>query len=97
MPLPVGPSSRTCSPTPSSSADDDALDGRALLGRERLGLGLAGERLALGGRGPLAARRAAHRRDELERARGRRAVVVGDPEREVDERRRDLVEQPPDR
>ena len=40
---------------------DDALDGRALVGRERLRLGLAGERLPLGGRGPLAARRAAHR------------------------------------
>ena len=37
---------------------------------------------------PLTAPRAQLRRDELERARRRRAVVVGDPERELDERRR---------
>ena len=37
------------------------------------------------------------RRDELERTRGRRAVVVGEPERELDEGRRQLVEDTVDR
>ena len=45
------------------------------------------------GRSPRGARRSG--RDELERPGRRRAVVVGDPEREVDERRRDLVEHLP--
>ena len=75
----------------------DELDGRALIGRERLRLGLAGEGLPLGGRGPLAARGASHRGDELQRARRGGPVVVRHPEREVDERGRDLVEQAPDR
>jgi hypothetical protein len=73
---------------------DDLRDGVALLRGERLGLRLAAQGLALGGRGPLAARRAAARRDELERPRRRRAVVVGDPQGEVDERARHLVQQP---
>ena len=71
---------------------DDELDGRALIRRQRLRLSLAGERLAERRRRPLAPRRSSHRRDELERPRGRRAVVVGDPEREIHERARDLVE-----
>ena len=70
----------------------DPLDGVALVGRERLRLRLAGERLAHGRRRPLAAWRTADRRDELQRSRRGRAVVVGDPECEVDERAGDLVE-----
>ena len=75
---------------------NDLLDRSLLVGREALRLRLAVERLANGRGRSLAPRRAAQRGDELERAGGRRAVVVGDPEREVDERRRDLVEQPAD-
>ena len=76
---------------------DDPRDRRLLLRRQLGGRGLTGERLALDRRRSLAARRPPQRRDELERARGRRAVVVGDPEREVDERGRDLVEHLPGR
>ena len=75
---------------------DDLLHSLSLLVRQRLRLGLAFERLSLRGRRPLAPRRAALRRDELERSRGRRAVVVRDPQRQVDEGRRHLVEQPAD-
>jgi hypothetical protein len=75
---------------------DDSLDGVALLVGESFGLRLAGERLALGGRRPLAPRSAALGSDERERPGGSRAVVVREPEREVDERRRYLVEQPAD-
>ena len=53
-------------------------------------LRLARERLALGRRRLLLAPLRRLRRDERERAGRRRAVVVGDPERELDERRRDL-------
>ena len=56
---------------------------RVSCGRRRL----ARQRSRARRRRPLAARRAPERRHELERARRRRAVVVGDPEREVDERR----------
>jgi hypothetical protein len=76
---------------------DDPLDGHALLVRQALGLGLAFERLAQRGRGTLPARRPADGRDELEGARGGRAVVVGEPQREIDERGRNLVQQPADR
>jgi hypothetical protein len=74
---------------------DEAADRSLLrLGQPRR-LGLAGHP---GGRAtPLPPPRAQLRRDELERARGRRAVVVGDPEREVDERGGQLVEDVPDR
>src|SRR5207244_2400755 len=41
---------------------------------------------------PLAARLPLHRRDERERAPRRRAVVLGDPERELDERPRQLFD-----
>ena len=71
---------------------DDLLDRGRLVVRQRGRLRLAVERVTRGGRRPLAARRPTGRRDELERPRRRRAVVVGEPEREVDERRRDLVE-----
>ena len=76
---------------------DDPCDRGPLLVREPLRLGLSLERLAQGGRRPLATGCAPHRRDELERAGRRRAVVVGEPQREVDERGRDLVEQATDR
>ena len=69
-----------------------ASDGDALLGGERGGRRLTGERLSLGRRPSLPARCAAEGCDELERARRRRAVVVGDPERQVDEHRGDLAE-----
>ena len=49
---------------------------------------LACERLAHAGLRALAARLSLQRRDERERARRRRAVVVRDPERELDERLR---------
>ena len=59
--------------------------------------GSASPAMPCAGRPPLAAPRAQLRRDELERAGGRRAVVVGEPERELDERRRQLVEDALDR
>ncbi len=49
------------------------------------------------GHAPLPPADAQLRRHELERARRSRAVVVGDPEREIDERRRQLVEDRLDR
>ena len=49
------------------------------------------------GHAPLSSAGTQLRRHELERARRRRAVVVGDPEREIDERRRQLVEHRLDR
>ena len=76
---------------------DDARDGRSLVGREALGLRLPRQRLAAGRRVARAARRTACRRDERERPGGGRAVVLGDPEGEVDEGRGQLVEQAPDR
>ena len=70
----------------------DPLERRAL-GRAQLGrLGLAPERVVAARPLPLPAPGRLRRRDERERARGRRAVVVGRPEREVDERGRKLVE-----
>ncbi len=77
-------------------AGDDARDRGALLVGQRGGGCLTGERLALGRRGPLPARRPAKRSNELECAGRCRAVVVGDPQCEVDEGRRDLVEHLPD-
>ena len=69
---------------------------RRLLRRRQLGrLGLAGH--ACAGVPPLAPPRAQLRSDELERPGRGRAVVVGKPEREVDERRRQLVEDALDR
>ena len=75
---------------------DDLLHGLSLLDRQRFRLGLAAERLSLDRRRPFAPRRAALRRDELQGSRGRRAVVVRHPQRQVDEGRRHLVEQPAD-
>ena len=65
----------------------------AQLGRRRL----AGERVAIGRRRPLDAALALLRCDQRERAPRSRAVVVRDPERQVDERGRDLVDDPVDR
>ena len=79
-----------------TEAGDDARNrGALLVGQCRRGR-LPGQRLALGGRGPLPAGRPAERSNEVERTGRRRAVVVGDPQGEVDEGRRDLVEHPPD-
>ncbi len=60
-------------------------------GAERSRPRLARQGLAHGGAGTLAASGALERRDELERAGGRRSVVAGDPESELDQRRRHLV------
>ena len=74
---------------------DDPCHGRLLRRRQQLRLGLAAEALRL--RAALSAPRPQLRRDELECPRGRRAVVVRHPEREIDERRRQLVEHTLDR
>ncbi len=70
----------------------DPIGGRTLLGEQRLRLVLAGQRLALGGRRLLLAAPRQLGRDERERPRRRGAVVGGDPEGEVDERRRHLAD-----
>ena len=56
--------------------------------------GLRGQGLRHGHLPPLAAPGALLRRDQRERAGRRRAVVVGEPEREIDERRRERLEHP---
>ena len=71
---------------------DDPLDGVDLGVGQPLGLRLAGKRVARRGRPPLAATGPLVRRHERERAGGRRPVVLGEPERELDERRRNLVD-----
>ena len=68
----------------------DPVDRPPLRLREPLRLRLAAEPRC--GLASLSAPHAQLRRDELERPCRRRAVVVGDPERQVDERRRQLVE-----
>ncbi len=74
------------------AAVDDPRDRRALRLRQLRRLRLAAERLPLRRRRLLLAALRRHGRDERERARRRRAVVVGEPERELDERRRDLAD-----
>ena len=76
--------------------DDPPHRGRLRLA-ERRRLRLAAERLARRGLRTLGAPRPLERRDQLERASGGRAVVPGDPQRELDQRRRDLVHDPLDR
>ena len=71
---------------------DDPLHRRPLVGGELTRLRLAGQRIADRRRRPLAARASTGRRDELERPGGSRPVVVRHPQREVDERRRNLVQ-----
>ncbi len=75
---------------------DDALERPLLTLAQRVWLGLAAERVPLAGRGPFAASFPLQRRDELEGAGGCRAVVVGQPECEVDERPGQLVDDVPD-
>ena len=67
---------------------DDASECGLLLGRQLGRRGLAAERLPLRRLRPLDPPLRRLRRDERERAAVRRAVVVGEPEREVDERGR---------
>ena len=74
---------------------DDPGQRGLLLGGQRGRRRLSGQ--SLGQRLTLAAPRPHPRRDELQRARRSRAVVLGQPERQVDERRRELVEDAPDR
>ena len=76
---------------------DDAVDRGALLVRQLLRLGLAREPLARQRRRPLPATLPHARRDECERARRGRAVVLGEPERQVDERGRQFLDDPADR
>ena len=73
-----------------------AIAARCALGELRR-LGLAAERLPLRRRRLLLAPLRRHRRDECECARRRRAVVVGEPERELDERRWQLADDRLDR
>ena len=74
----------------------DPLDCAFLLGAQPLGSRLGGQLLPQARRRLLGAPRPLERRDERERATGRRPVVVRDPERELDESRRDQVDGPPD-
>jgi hypothetical protein len=71
---------------------DDSLDGVALRLRQRLRLELTAERIACGRRAQRPAPRALERGDQGEGPRRGRAVVVGEPERELDERRRYTVD-----
>jgi hypothetical protein len=73
----------------------DPRDRRGLRRGQLRRLGLPREPLS--GRAPLAPAHAQARSHELERPGRRRAVVAGDPEREIDERRRQLVEHALDR
>jgi hypothetical protein len=76
---------------------DDARDRRVLLGRQPLGRALCGQRLPRDRRGQLLPPLPHARGDERERPRRRRSVVLGEPEREVDERRRQLLDDARDR
>ena len=58
---------------------------RALRGAQLCRLRFAGERVPLGRLRPLAAGLPLHRRDECQRAAGSRAVVVGHPERQLEQ------------
>ena len=70
---------------------DDPLERSLLVGAQVLGSGLALERLPPNGRALLLSTPPPHGRDQLQRTRGRRAVVVRQPQREIDERGRQLV------
>ena len=70
----------------------DPRQGRNLLARQLRRLRRVRERLPLTRRRLLLSPLPFHRRDQLERPPGRRAVVVRDPEREIDEHRGQLVE-----
>ena len=76
---------------------DNLVESRLLFLREGLGSRLGRERLrAFATLGALAARRRVWR-NERQGARGSRPVVVGEPEREIDESRRDRPEHTLDR
>jgi hypothetical protein len=76
---------------------DDPRQGLLLARAQRRRLRLAGQGVPLRRRRTLAARLALQRGDELERAGRRGAVVVGEPQREIDERLRQLVDDVADR
>ena len=78
--------------TRSVERGDDAVDGVPLGGRQLLRLGLAGKRIATRRLPWVSAARAGVGSDESQRARGRRAVVVGKPERKLDERGRHAID-----
>jgi hypothetical protein len=75
----------------------DAGDGRVLLGRQPLGHALGGQRLARHRRRQLLPPLPHARGDERERPRGGGSVVLREPEREVDERGRELLDDAGDR
>ena len=79
-------------PTAGGDSGLDPLERGALRAAQLGRLGLAAERVVAARALLLAAARRLRRRDERERAGRRRAVVVGRPEREVDEGGRKLVE-----
>ena len=70
----------------------DASDGVLLALRQLVGLGLSAERVAGGRVADRTTPAGEVRRDECERAGGRGAVVVREPERELDERRRNAID-----
>ncbi|MEP7223413.1 MAG: hypothetical protein ABI783_00455 [Actinomycetota bacterium] len=67
---------------------DDPCDGVPLGERQLVGLGLTRETVDEGRLSPLATARPREGRDKRQSAGGRRSVVVGKPERELHERRR---------
>ena len=71
---------------------DDASHCILLRGRQARRLRLSAERVALGGRTRLATPGTRMRCDQGERTRGSRPVVVRQPERELDERGRDAID-----
>ena len=75
----------------------DPGDGGLLVGAQRVRSCLPFQRLPLARRGLLLAPLPPDGRDQLQRPRRRRAVVVGDPEREIDQRRGQLVQHALDR
>ncbi len=97
LPAPRRPGEEEVVAEPFVEGGHDAVDRSPLLERQRRRRRLAAESLSRGRRRALRAPLTPSRRDELERASGRRAVVVGQPQREIDERAWDLVEQRADR
>ena len=91
FPLPVGPCRRKW-PPPASSAATIARRGLFLSPGEASGLRLSSEGVACGGSARLAAASAGEGRDQGESTGRRRAVVVGQPQRELDERRRHAID-----